>query len=199
MVLDMQNRHGKKNMFQKSKVHVLESNRILGTFDTPTIAGNNLTWTQIGSTLVFATSTRTLALFGANASGATSGITTVTFANTQLGCTVSFFHATGVDLASGVAAAFVQNVSNSGTGTAGSVTLAAASATKNRAISGWCHLANEVTTHATNWTEADDLAGIGHMRGSQTQYRTDAFDTAAAATWTTSSAWGGIAAELKAA
>jgi len=169
------------------------------TPDTPTMSGNGVTWTQIGTTLSINGGVRGLSLFAANASGSSTGATTIDFgANTQLGCIVSFLHADGVDLASGVAAAIVQNVSNSGTATSGSVTLAAAAHADNRPVAGFYHNTNETKTPRTNWTEADDLTGAGHARALETQFRSDAFETTASATWTTSSAWGGIAVELKA-
>lgn len=167
--------------------------------DVPTISGNGLTWTQIGTMLTFGTS-RSLTLFGANASGSSEGVTTVDFAaNVQTGCIATFFHVTGVDLSSGVAAAFVQMVTAVGNSTSGSVTLAAAGNANNRPISCFIHFTNEGKTPQTNWTELDELGGGGPARHLETQYRSDAFDTAAAASWTTSGTWGAMAAELKAA
>jgi hypothetical protein len=168
----------------------------VGGPDTPTISGNGLTWAQIGTPLTFSTSRR-LTLFGADATGSSAGVTTIDFGgNTQTFCNASFFHVTGADLSGGVAAAFVQTPTGSDTGTTGSVTLAAAGNAANRPISAWFHLANEATT--PTWTEIDDLAGASPVRGLETQYRDDAFDTAAAASWATSSGWGGMAAEIKA-
>ena len=164
--------------------------------DTPTISGNSLTWTQIGATLDVDTN-HGLSLFGANAAGSATGVTTVDFgANTQDHCIVSFFQATGVDLTGGVAAAFVQNVNNTGSATSGSATLAAAGASANRPISGFVHATNEVASPRANWTELDDMHGSNAIRDLITQYRDDAFETTASATWSTSAAWGGIAAEL---
>ncbi len=173
--------------------------RRAAALDTPTISGNSLTWTQIGTTLDASGANHGLSLFGANATGSAAGVTTVDFGgNTQLGCTVSFFHATGVDLTGGVAAAFVQRPSAIGSSTTGSIPLAAASAADNRPIVGWFHVVNEDTTPRTNWTELDDLGGAAHARRLETQYRDDAFETTASATWATNDNWGGIAAELKA-
>ena len=173
--------------------------RRAAALDTPTISGNGITWTQIGVTLDASGANHGLSLFGANATGSAAGVTTVDFGgNTQLGCCVSFFHATGVDLTGGVAAAFVQNPRAIGSSTTGSVTLAAVSAADNRPISGWYHVTNEAVTPRANWTELDDLAGATHNRVLETQYRDDAFETTATATWATSDNWGGIAAELKA-
>lgn len=168
--------------------------------DTPTVSGNSLTWTQIGTTLDCGAGGTGLSLFGANASGSAAGVTTIDFgANTQASCNASFFHATGVDLTGGVAAAFVQRPTGTAvSGTTGTVNLAAAASADNRPIVGFFHQANEAATERANWTEADDLAGSAGIRDLETQWRADAFETTATATWASSSAWGGIAAELKA-
>lgn len=162
------------------------------------VTGNSLTWIKIAEP-TFDAGTERLSLFAADATGATTGATTINYgANTQLHCAASFFQATDIDLSGGVAAAFVQTPSASGTGTSGSVTLAAASDANNRPISAFDHRANEASTERVNWTEFDDLAGAGSLRSLGSQVRSDAFETTASATWTTSAAWGGLAAELKA-
>jgi hypothetical protein len=164
----------------------------------PTISGNSLTWTSI-KTYAY-DSIYGLAIFGANASGSSTGITTITYASSPAAGFISFFSATGVDLSGGVAAAFVQTPTNSGAAaTSGSVTLSAAGDANNRPIAVFEHHANEATTHRTNWTEGDDMHGDGPDRALHTQYRSDAFETTASASWSTSTNWGCIAAELKAA
>ncbi len=173
--------------------------RRVGGLDTPTMSGNGLTWTQIGVTLNCANGNTGLSLFGANASGSSVGATTIDFGgNTQTHCSVSFFHATGVDLSGGVVAAFVQQPTATGTGTTGTVPLVAAGSSDNRPVVAFTHGINEATTPRTNWTEVDDLAGTSTTRDLETQWRDDAFETTASATWATSDAWGGMAAELKA-
>mgnify|MGYP001582549698 CR=1 FL=1 len=176
--------------------------RVVAGPNIPTISGNGITWVQIATILFTASTTNDerITLFGADASGSSAGATSVAFAGqTQLSCTVSFLQATGVDLSGGVAAAFVQKPTGSDiAATSGSIALAAAADAANRPIALWFHFANEVTTPRTNWTEADDLRGSGPLRGVETQYRSDAFETTASASWVTSSRWGVIAAELKA-
>jgi hypothetical protein len=162
----------------------------------PTITGNNLTWTQITTYVPW--SIYGMAIYAANASGSTTGVTTLTFASAPAAGFFSFFQATGVDLTGGVAAAFVQTPTNTGSGTSGSVTLAAAGNAANRPISFFIHAVKEATTPRTNWTELDDMLGTGPDRCLETQYRSDAFETTASASWATSTDWGGIAAELKA-
>lgn len=167
------------------------------TANEPTISGNSLTWTSI---VTRSQTNARITIFAADASGATTGVTTVDMASqVQFHAIVSFYQVTGVDISGGIASAFVQTPVNSGTTGTGSVTLASAANSANRPISAFYHQANEATTHQTNWTELDDLSATGALRGFDTQYRDDTFDTAAAATWTSSTvAWVGVAAELKA-
>lgn len=94
--------------------------------------------------------------------------------------------------------AIVQLVTNSGTATSGSATLAAAGDSLNRPMSVWEHAANQATTPRTNWTELHDVAGNNPTTGFESQYRSDAFETTASASWVTSSDWGGLAVEIKA-
>lgn len=163
----------------------------------PTISGNGLTWEKIAT--VLASSVHRLTLFGANASGSSAGVTTVDFAGqTQIGCTALFSFADDVDLSGGVAAAFVQAVSNTGTNIQTlSITLAAASHADNRPFAAFSHAANEVTEPRTNWTELDDIAGAGPTRGTATQYRSDSFETTASASWASAVTALGIAVEIK--
>jgi hypothetical protein len=166
---------------------------------TPTMSGNNLTWTQIGSTLDCDGAGNGLSLFAADAAGATTGATTVDFgSNIQVHCVASFFQVTGVDISGGIASAFVQTPTNTGTGTEGTITLAAAGASDNRPAACFWHVIQESTTPRTNWTELDDMTGSGQVRGVETQYRDDAFETTASGSWSTSADWAGMAAEIKA-
>jgi hypothetical protein len=169
----------------------------------PTVSGNNLTWVQI-ATRQFddpgGTDLRRITLFAADASGSTTGQTTIDFgSNTQLNCLASFFQATGVDLSGGVAAAFVQSPTNEGTdGTESSVTLSAAADSRNRPIYGSAQTTSQNQTPRSGWTEADDLTISSPTDGLETQWREDAFETTASATFSEVEDWGCIAAELKA-
>ena len=172
--------------------------RIANPGNVPTVSGNSLTWTQIDTVVADPGSSHRITLFGANASGSTQGQTTIDFAGqTQLDAMASFFQATGVDLSGGVAAAFVQTPDNNGTGTSGTVTLAAAGNSGNRPIAAFTHQENEVTTPDGAWTEVDDFNGGGPLRGFNTQWDTDGFQNASADWSPTSVPWVGMAAELK--
>lgn len=183
-------------------IYVFVSNRVTAGVPTiPTISGNSLTWVQIGTNVPTATQRR-ITLFAALAAGATTGVTTVDFGGvTQLCCEASFAQVTGADVSGGVLAAFVQVVgpSSGAAATGGSITLSAAGASRNRPISAFQHNQNELATPRTNWTEVDDFLHTLPINGFETQWRSDAFETTASATWTTSVAWNGLAAEIKAA
>ena len=166
---------------------------------TPTISGNGLTWEEIATITVV--TVQKLTLFGANASGSSIGVTTIDFAlATQIGCRASFFLAEGVDLSSGVAAAFVQTPTNTGDSVGSlSITLAPASHADNRPIVVFGHASNEVTTPRTDWDEMDDLPNNAPNFCVETQARDDAFETTASASWANPGVAAlGIAAELKA-
>lgn len=166
-----------------------------GAAVAPSVSGNSLTWTQIASDI---RGSDRLTLFAANASGSSTGATTFDFgSNGQLNCTAAFMQATGVDLSGGVAACFVQAVTNNSNTITGTITLSAAADAAHRAASGWWRGANESVTPRTNWDEYDELAGTGPVRVVETQARSDAFETTASATFDSAGAWVGIAVELK--
>jgi hypothetical protein len=172
--------------------------RATGGSPQPTVTGNGITWTAIASSNAGSTSRR-LTLFGANASGSTTGQTTIDFgAVTQSRMTAAFAYATGVDLSGGVAAAFVQAPIGNGTGTEATITLSAAGNSANRPISGWDLQNMTGGAPRTNWTELDDIP-LSAQDALETQYRSDAFETTASCTPDSSCTWIGIAAELKAA
>lgn len=163
----------------------------------PTVSGNGLTWVSI-ATVVTSTVHR-VTLFAADASGSSEGITTIDLAGqTQIGCIAEFAHVADADLSGGVAAAFVQAVNNTGTNIDTlSITLAAASHADNRPFAVFMHAANETTTERTDWTELDDMAGVAPTRNMATQYRDDAFETTASASWSSFVNALGIAVEIK--
>src|SRR3972149_3527080 len=161
----------------------------------PTMNGNGITWVRIST---FRVSTQQISLFAADATGATIGATTVDFgAETQTRCAASFSQITGADEDNGVAQTFIQTPTASGSGTSGSITLAAAADGGNRPISGWFHNANEGSTPRTNWTEVDDLTSTAPVWDTESQFRSDAFETTASASWTSSVNFRAMAAAIK--
>jgi hypothetical protein len=66
----------------------------------------------------------------------------------------------------------------------------------SRGFSCFAHAANEATTFRTNWSELSDVSGATNSFAFETQWRSDAFETTASASWTTSSRFNGIAIEI---
>ena len=179
----------------------LGDNNVSSVVHDPT--GANKAWTFITSVLFGAGDINSLSLFAIDASTLGAGIDRVDYGGvTQLGCAMSIFHATGVDLSGGIAGAFVQTPTNTDGGTAGttaSVSLASPGSNDNRPIAIFSIAVQEDQTVAgSGWSEMDDLTGAAPTRGLQTQYKSDSFDTSPSSTWTTSARWGAIGAELKA-
>lgn len=117
----------------------------------------------------------------------------------------SVFEVIGSDVVNGVAQTFVQLVASAPTifgsspGTSATTTLAAANNSNNRPFL-WVIHSNlaEATTPRTNWTELGDVNTSDHNVSMETQWRSDAFETTASASWTTSSDYSLVAFEIKA-
>lgn len=151
-----------------------------------------------------ATANRKIWVFRAQqTSYSASAAATITLGTSSSGCAHSIFDVSGAldDIANNGAACIINRVTNaSDTGaTSGSVTLGLSSSSANRPVSAFSHLATEVASPATSWTEIADVSYSVPANALETQIRTDAFSTAAAATWATSVVWGGVAFELVAA
>lgn len=167
----------------------------------PTMAGNGLTWVHINS-FQYETTDRRIGLFAAFASGATTGATTITWpggaGEEMLGCNVSFFQMTNAYESGTLAEIFRQFVTGSGsTGSTGTVNFSAAGDARNRVIAWFDHDANEASTKDADYTEIDNMHGLGHPRSTISEWRPNVFDTQATATWSTPDvAWGGIGVEV---
>lgn len=159
------------------------------------LTGNGITWTKIGSSANSTANIR-VTLYGANASGSSTGATTVSFgAETQFRGFMSFFLAEGIDLSGGVAAAFVQAPTNTADASGSiSITLSAAGASGNLPVAGFILDASDAIT--PTWTEVDEMT---NSRNLETQWKSDSFSTTASASIAVgTNYWAGIAAELKA-
>jgi hypothetical protein len=66
----------------------------------------------------------------------------------------------------------------------------------SRAFAYFAHAANEATTFRTNWSELSDDAGSAVILGSESQWRSDEFETTASASWSTSVRYMGFAVEI---
>jgi hypothetical protein len=162
---------------------------------TPTITGNGITWTEIATQTNGLGPTR-ITLFGANAAGSSTGATTVAYSVNQRRALASFFHAEGVNLTGGTLAAFVQAPVAAGSSTTATVALSAAGNAANRPIACTQTHPDEDVVPRASWTEVDELTSDDPYM--HTQFRSDAFETTASATFATSGVWQIIAAEIKA-
>jgi hypothetical protein len=175
------------------------SREAAGNNGPPNFFGNDLTWVQV-ATMTWENGLRRTTLFAADAEGAVADETEADFApDSQDFCTMFFMRATGVDLAQGVANAFIQVVTGSGVDTSGSIGFALPIHPENRPVACFSIAAANAITPRANWTEMDEWVGVGGpSRNMETQIRADAFEDTASASWGVSTNWGGMAVELKA-
>lgn len=168
-----------------------------GPPNIPTVSGNGITWTQISTQLVSTSVTR-ITKFRAYGSGSSAGATTIDFAGqNQRDCQAVFLQCEGTDVANGESQTIVQSVTNTATASASlSITLAAGSNANNRPQAGFVQTFVAGNAPQTNWTEYWDIADNEVL---ETQYRSDAFDTAALCTASSGTGvWAGGAIEIKA-
>lgn len=180
-----------------------DQNGVAGT-TVDSVTGGSLTWTAISSkNYRSGATTSNIFIYAALAPSSPSSMS-VTFdynGVTQTGQSWSVFDVTGTDVPNGVLQTFVQAVATAGinqSGTSIAITLASAGNANNRAFCVASHEANEATTEQTSWTEIGDTNHGTPNNGFATQWRSDIFDTAAGASWSTSSIKAGIAFEVKA-
>lgn len=162
------------------------------------VTGLSLTWTQRAVT-TNSTASRKLTCITAQC-GASPGSGALTITSTaSIGDAWAVIQITGHDTTTPVVQA-PTSPTNTTSALTGSITLAAAGNANNRPFAAFGHRAQTATTPRTNWTElSDDLSDASApIAGFETQWRSDAFETTASATWTTSSQWSGIAVEIAA-
>jgi len=171
--------------------------------DPTTVTGHGVSFTMLSLSARLLSTTHAVSVWIANAGGSPTSVACVASygAVSQTGGAIIEFEVTGADLTGTLAASIVQNPTNTGTATSGSVTLAAPGKPENRPLSFWLHLANEATTAQSLWTLTAGATGNFNTpaTGAAGQYRADSFETPATASWTTSALWRGVALEIKAA
>lgn len=169
--------------------------------DTPTGAGNGLTWVQI-ATLPFSSNRRRLTIFRAMGASPTNGAFTADFAGaTQTGCAISITEFAGVDTSgTNGSGAVVQNATNTGTAVSSlTVTLAAFGSANNGAYAAFGAVATVAITHDSGWSEIHDISFTPPSGALETQWIATN-DTSAVGTMSSGTAdMGGIAIEIKAA
>lgn len=187
---------------------VYQAHRTDSTAPTDPSVSGHATWTQIDA-LTWATAgtnRRRLWIFAGDPGGS-PGASAITFshgATTHHAFQWSVFELSGTDYpTTTLANLFVQivktTVETTGTAT-GDITLAAAGAADNRAFlaMGCGAVASEAITERTNWTEIHEAAADTPSANLQTSWRSDAFETTASASWTSSVKFGAMAFEIKA-
>lgn len=170
--------------------------------DPTTVTGHGVSFTKLTLSARTLSTTHAVSVWIADAGASPTSVACVASygAVSQTGGAVIEFEATGADMTT-LAGSVVQNPTNTGTATSGSVTLASAGNANNRPISFWLHLANEATNAQTNWTLTAGATGNFNTppTGAAGQFRSDAFETPATASWTGNVLWRGVALEVKAA
>lgn len=127
---------------------------------------------------------------------------TVDFGGTsQYGCEADVIQITGADVSGTALAAIVQSAITSGSGaSSASITLSAAGNSANRPLAAFFHNSNaDAITPRTNWTELNEFTHSSPTITFESQYRGDAFETTASASWGSNHIYGGTAVEIKAA
>jgi len=177
--------------FQNNTLYLVSVIYRGATADTLAISGGGLTWTKriggLGREL----------WEGFTASGATTGVLTFTWSGTNTGTWWSIDEFTGVDTTTRIVQAPAQAT---GTGTSGSVTLAAFGDAVNNAAFGYFeHTVDELSTAEAGYTTLANISAALAPSGSLlTAYKVGE-DISVTASWTTSAAWKGHAVEIKAA
>ena len=178
-----------------------------GTLVPPAVSlsGLSLTWNEGSTDAAYGASTpvRRLhyswaAVGGSPGSGALTLTLTGNTPATACGWTV--IEITGADNTAPIVQAVKSPATDGGdsAATSGSITLASAGHADNRPFAIFGVRANEAHTPRANWTELSDTPGASPSTGLSTQWRSDAFETTASASWSSSARWGGIALEVKA-
>jgi hypothetical protein len=168
---------------------------------TPTVTGNGITYTLVQAQDVDTSGVdrATEWVFRGLATSPSSGAITISFgAVTMTRCAWSVDQSdSDIDL-SGVngAGAIAQKVGATSAGaTSLSVSYSPAMRSDSAGYSAWGHQVQEVKTPRTSWTELSDVTSVT-LATMETQFFSGT-DTAASASWTTSSRAGGIAIEIK--
>jgi hypothetical protein len=177
---------------------------------TPTVTHDGLTLTLIDfnfwSTLGSTRKKLWIAAVQAKASPGSSALSADFGGVTHVGCEASIFDVTGSDVLNGLAQSFVQVVKSTADATGGAsvpvtLTLAGAGNAANRPFSLWAHASNDApgVTPQASWIELHEFSHANPNANHESQWRSDAFDTAAAATWSAGPVgYGGLAFEIKA-
>lgn len=168
-----------------------------GTSPTITVSGLGLTWTsQVDYGFDPATPVRRIAAATAQCGASPgSGVLTLTMSDIATHAAWVVVEITGHDTTTPV----VQSVTDTvGSGTSLGLTLASPADAANRAFAWWGLRVAEPINGTASWTELTTGTTTGPAMSHESEWRSDAFDTAPAVTWTTSGRCGGLALEIAA-
>lgn len=176
------------------------SRRQSATPDQPTLSGGGMAaWTHVAGSAFSSSGTQRARLDVFRALEATPGTGTLTIdyaGVTHSKAAWSIVEFTDVDTSgSNGAGAIVQSGTDSGTATSSTVTLSAFGSANNAGYGAFAHNANEATTEGSGFTELHDVAGSAPASGLQSEWKVN--DASVDASWSTSSLYGAVAAEVK--
>lgn len=176
---------------------VAVASRTSGTAPIPTVTGCDLTWVQVATSSSAAT--RRLTVLRALGTPTTGALTISFGADSQLSGAWSIAEFAGVDTSgANGAGAVVQSVTNTGTATSGSVTLAAFERSANATYGAFGFQANETANAGNGFNKLGQGSAATPALTAMSEWRNDT-DTSVDAAWTTSVIWHGIAIEIRAA
>ena len=161
-----------------------------------------VSFTKLSTTSFNSTNNNAITCWVANSGaspGANQSLSVGSWTLARTGVGIVTIQVTGADLSGAASDAIIQPQGTSGTAaTSGSMTLSAASDSNNRPVAFFVHNANQTSTARTNWTLAGTSGGHNTpVRGYMGEWRADAFETTASASWTTSAVWNGYCLEVK--
>lgn len=168
--------------------------------DPTTVTGHGVSFTKLTLSARTLSTTHAVSVWVANsgASPSTAAVTADYAGVSQTGGVVIEYEVEGADMSTSAVAAIVQNPTNTGSGTAQTVTLAAAGNSANRALIFGVHLSNTAPTAAGAWTLTAGAAGNFNTpaTGAIGLFNNSSFDTAGAATGANVS-WRMVGLEIK--
>lgn len=151
----------------------------------PTMSGNNVTWKQVDTEFA---SWRRLTVFAAEATGSTTGSTTISFGTAdQFECAALFYHLTGANIEWELTDVFTDPTSRTtSTGVTSFTAYLFSPVTYDKCyFAAVVHFKAESTNPQAGWTELDDV--ILDIYGLETQWTSDAANRAMGASWATAS------------
>jgi hypothetical protein len=167
------------------------------TGNPPSLSGNGMTPTFAVEDGDTGTTANRKYLHRAMGASPSAGAVTITPAVAAGGCSWSIAAWNKVPTSGTNGSGAVRNPTGSGdtvSATSGSITLPAF-LTDSAVYASFFHQANEASTHEATFTELSDVNGTSPNHGDMAEWKETA-DTTPSATWTTSSAWRGVACEI---